>query len=192
MCMCMTCACACGMCVRVAGAALRHAVLGVQHRAARDHSSHRGAVRALPPALPPLRCPHAYSPCAAPPCVCPAPHPCTAQVPHIRCMHCAPHAQVWLRVDWLLWRLRLRGCIQVQPAAGHVRAELLGQPLQARLRDQLRRHGRRGGGGGVTTPYSTCKGRRRVSCDVGLGWALPFYVQSLMGGAPSKSVELRL
>ena len=74
------------------------------------------------------------------------------------------HVQVRLRVDGLLWRLRLRrrGHVRVQPAARHVRAEQGGQPLQARLRGQLRRNGRGGGGGGggsggVTNAWSATR-----------------------------------
>jgi hypothetical protein len=67
------------------------------------------------------------------------------------------HVQVLLRVDGLLWRLRLRrrGHVQVQPVARHVREEQDGQPLRARVRGQLRRDADdgRGGGSGVTNAW---------------------------------------
>ena len=106
------------------------------------------------------------------------------QPSHWAHMHCvgmvakrvpSMHVQVRLRVDGLLWRLRLRrrGHVRVQPAARHVRTEQGGQPLQARLRGQLRRNGRGGGGGsgGVTNAWSAT--RLVAASALGLGAVLP-------------------
>ena len=82
----------------------------------------------------------------------------------------------------------------MQPAAAHVRAEQGGQPLQVRLRGQLRRYGR--GGGGVTNAWSaTCLvGRRVEGCtprvQLGVGaahGAQTTYILSVRKGGEAKA-----